>query len=162
MAPKLEQHFTVRVYLTKDTSLSLKGIKGGPTRVILPITKGFVKGKGLEAEITGGGDYILLDPTTNVCHLNVRTQARTATGTSNYIHYNGTLKVDEATSKVISWSPDANTTNYGDHKWFVTPIMETDDEEFKWIEDQTWVGQGHWIVEGGETAVEYEVYQVVN
>jgi hypothetical protein len=57
--PTLEQHFTVRAYLGKET-VQLKGIKSGPTRFIISITDGFVKGKGLEAEIIGGGDWLLV------------------------------------------------------------------------------------------------------
>jgi hypothetical protein len=78
------------------------------------------------------------------------------------VHYSSVLKVDEATSKVLSWSDDAMTTSYGDHEWFSSPIIETSSEEFKWVETALPVGQGHWIVEDREQAVEYQIFKVTN
>ena len=99
---------------------------------------------------------------TNVSHLNARIHARTAAGTGIYVQYKGTLKLDDALLKMFTWSLDAKTTKFGDHEWFTTPIFETDDESLQWIEDQTWVGQGRAVIENGETAVEYGIYQVTN
>lgn len=61
MAPKLERFFTMRGYMSKENTVDLKAIKGGASRIIVPITHGFIKGSGLEAEILpGGGDWILV------------------------------------------------------------------------------------------------------
>jgi hypothetical protein len=61
MAPKLEQVFAMRGYMSKENTVNLKEIKGGPVRIVVPITHGFIKGSGLEAEILpGGGDWILV------------------------------------------------------------------------------------------------------
>ena len=103
-----------------------------------------------------------LDPKTNVSHLNVRIQARTSDGHSLYVHYKGILKVDEAAGKVLGWEPDAKTTNYGDHEWFSGPIIETSDPKVKWMETSLFVGQGRFVVEGEQEAVEYQIYKVVN
>ncbi|EXJ60786.1 hypothetical protein A1O7_04939 [Cladophialophora yegresii CBS 114405] len=163
MAPKFEQVFTMRGYMNKENTVNLNAIKNGATRIIVPITHGFIKGAGLEAEILpGGGDWILLDASTGVSHLDVRTQARTSDGHSLYVHYHGVLKVDEAGQQVLGWSPDAKTTKSGDHEWFSAPIMETSDPKFKWVETSLWVGQGHWVVDETGYAVEYEIYKVVN
>ncbi|KAF2728098.1 hypothetical protein EJ04DRAFT_581589 [Polyplosphaeria fusca] len=163
--PSLTQHFTVRAYLGKQ-ALQLKNIKSGPTRIIIPITDGFVRGKNFSAQITGGGDWPLSNPTTSTLHLNVRLQATTPSGSALYIHYPGTLKLDDLIQKAFSRAPDAQSTLSGQHYWFSSPVMETDDAEWKWVEDVTWVGQGHMVVEGeGEgmrVAVEYEVYMVGN
>lgn len=60
MAPKLESAFTMRAYLSKDT-LKLDGIKSGPSRLVLPITHGFVEGSGLKAKVLpGGADWLLV------------------------------------------------------------------------------------------------------
>jgi hypothetical protein len=106
--------------------------------------------------------FVQLDPSTNVCHLNVRIQARTPDGHSLYVHYNGILKINEAGSKVLSWAPDAKSTNYGDQEWFSGPIVETSDPKLKWMETSLFVGQGRFVVEGKEEAVEYEIYKVTN
>ncbi|KAK5144699.1 hypothetical protein LTR04_001494 [Oleoguttula sp. CCFEE 6159] len=164
MAPKLEHAFTMRGYISKENSMDLGAMKQGPTRIIVPISHGFVRGSGLEATIApGGGDWILFDSTTNYFHLDVRTQARTKDGDSVYIHYTGILGMDEAAKKVLGWSKDAKTTSYGDHQWFTGPIMEMSSADFKWVETTLFVGQGHFVVEGeAVSAVEYEIYKVVN
>jgi hypothetical protein len=184
MAPKLEQVFAMRGYMSKENTVNLKEIKGGPVRIVVPITHGFIKGSGLEAEILpGGGDWILvsehysevpdgliefyssctqLDTSTGVAHLDVRTQARTSDGHELYVHYHGVLKIDEAANKVLAWSPDAKTTKSGEHEWFSAPIIETSDPKFKWVETSLWVGQGHWVADETGFAVEYEIYKVVN
>jgi len=60
MAPKLEFAFIMRAYLSKE-SFKLDGILGGPSRLILPITHGFVEGSGLKAEVQpGGADWLLV------------------------------------------------------------------------------------------------------
>ncbi len=51
------------------------------------------------------------DPSTNVMHLDVHTQARIGGGShSIYIHYRGVLKVDEADGKVLGWAPGAKSS----------------------------------------------------
>jgi hypothetical protein len=105
-----------------------------------------------------------LDTSLNIAHLDVRTQARTSDGNSLYIHYSGILKIDESASKVLGWAKDAKTTNYGDHYWYSSPIVETSSEKFKWVETTIFVAEGRFIVEddGASEAVEYEIYKVVN
>ena len=61
MAPSLDHVFTMRAYLSKENSVTLPNIKDGPSRVIAPITHGFIKGSGLDAKIIpGGSDWILV------------------------------------------------------------------------------------------------------
>jgi hypothetical protein len=63
MAPKLELAFTMRGYMSKENSLNLDAIKGGPSRIIVPITHGTLEGSGLNAKLlSGGGDWILVQP----------------------------------------------------------------------------------------------------
>ncbi|OAA68553.1 Outer membrane protein, beta-barrel [Niveomyces insectorum RCEF 264] len=163
MAPTLEPYFTMRGYMSKDYSHNLNAIWSGPHRVIVPIVSGFLNGPNFEAEIVpGGGDWILRDPSTGVAHLDVRTMARTADGHSTYIHYSGVLKIDEKAGEVLSWSPSAKSTNFGDHHWFSGPIMETSDPKMKWIEDTLWVGEGRFVVHEKGSAVEYKIYKVSN
>ncbi len=61
MAPKLEKTFTMRGYMDQKNSHDLKAIWTGPSRIIVPIVSGFLKGPGVDAEIVpGGGDWILV------------------------------------------------------------------------------------------------------
>lgn len=61
MAPKLELCFTMRGYMSRESSVNLNAIKSGPTRIIVPITHGYVEGSGVKVELLpGGGDWILV------------------------------------------------------------------------------------------------------
>ena len=93
----------------------------------------------------------------------MRSQARTSNGHYISIQYTGVLKNDEATGKVFNWAEDAKTTEFGDHQWFASPKFETSDPSLKWIEEAFWVGRGRGVVDGEKgSAVEYEIYRVVN
>lgn len=60
-APKLEKHFTMRIYLSKENIHDLEAIRNGPHRFIAAITRGSIKGEGLEAEILPGGvDWVMV------------------------------------------------------------------------------------------------------
>ena len=103
-----------------------------------------------------------MNPATNTAHLNVRIGARTSSGDGVFVQYQGILKVNEAGGKVLSEAADAKSTEYGEQEWFITPMIETGAERYKWMEETIWVGQGHWIVDEKGSAVEYQVYRVVN
>lgn len=61
MGPKLELCCTMRGYMSKENTVTLDGIKGGPSRIIVPITHGFIVGPGVKAEVLpGSGDWILV------------------------------------------------------------------------------------------------------
>lgn len=61
MAPKLEHCFTIRVYISKDATVNIGAVKAGPSRVVVPVTHGFVEGSGLTATVLpGGADWILV------------------------------------------------------------------------------------------------------
>ena len=63
---------------------------------------------------------------------------------------------------MLSGATDAKSTEYGDQEWFITPHIETSSEKFKWMEETVWLGQGHWIVDDKGSAVEYQLYRVMN
>lgn len=180
----------MRGYLSTENILDLKSIRSGPSRLIIPITGGFIKGPGVEAEILpSGADWPLvclrvpqppspiqrnnikqanailtpqLDPSISIAHLDVRAQGRMSNNHIIYVHYTGILKIDEAISKVLSGAADAKTTAFGEHQWFTAPEFETSDPALKWIEDAAWVGQGRVVVDERGSAVDYEIYRVTN
>lgn len=91
----------------------------------------------------------------------MRLQLRTPTGSHIYVHYDGMMKVDElCQAAVVADFSTARTTRYGEHELFATPIMETSDAEWKWVESSVWVAEGRWVVENETVAIEYEVYLV--
>jgi hypothetical protein len=63
MTPKLEKRFTMRGYTAKNGTCDLKAMRSGPSRLIVPVTGGFIKGHGVDAEVLqGGGDWPLVCP----------------------------------------------------------------------------------------------------
>jgi hypothetical protein len=63
MGPKLDERFRMRGYIAKNDICDLKAIHGGPSRLIIPVTGGFIKGHGVEAQVLpGGGDWPLVCP----------------------------------------------------------------------------------------------------
>lgn len=70
--------------------------------------------------------------------------------------------MDDAGSKALAGATDAKSTDFGDHEWFAGPVIETDDPNFKWVETTLFVGQGRYVIDDGGSAVEYQIYKVVN
>lgn len=95
-------------------------------------------------------------------HIDVRTSAQTSEGHGFYIYYRGILKGDEKATKVLTFAPDAQSTEFGDHSWFTTPRIETSHPDFKWVESSVFVGQGRLIADSTGTAMEYQISRVVN
>ena len=164
MPPQLEQVFVLRAFLGKDDLLNLGPVKGGAHRIVVPVTGGFVKGPGVDLDILpGGGDWLLLDPSSGTAHLDIRFQARSADGDMIYAHYPGIIKVDAAVQDFLQWSPKAKTTESKDQYFFTTPVFEVSSEKLKWMEQTLFLAHGHFVVPGdGTQAVEYEVYKVVS
>jgi len=79
-----------------------------------------------------------------------------------FLQYHGLLQIDEAAAKVLQWSPEARTTNPGDHEFWSSPIIETSSEKYKWLETSLWVGQGYFVVDDQGSAVAYEIYRALN
>ncbi|QDS75188.1 hypothetical protein FKW77_008591 [Venturia effusa] len=155
MAPKLEKCFTMRAYLGKHDTVTLNTPGDATTKVILPLEIGWVEGSGLKADLMpGGSDWNSVSgptftPTKKVTlHCSRRSDSQRV--------FLGLVQ-----TAVLSWSPEAKTTQFGDHTWFSQPIMETSDPAFKWVESTMFVGEGRFVVEERRTAVEYEIYKVV-
>lgn len=163
MIPKLERAFTLRGYLDLENFLRIGPVKSGPHRAIIHATSGFLEGSGVKAKVVpGGGDWLLLDPSYNVGHLDVRVQFKTEDGEGIYARYDGVLRMDEATQKILDRSEDAKDTEYGDHYFFITPIFETSSERLKWMNSTVFVGQGRWMMDKNGYAVEYGIYKMEN
>jgi hypothetical protein len=81
MAPKLEQVFKLRAFLSKEDMLPLGSIQGGPHRYVVPVVSGFIEGTDFKADLTSGGsDWLLLDTATGTAQLDIRANARTKDG----------------------------------------------------------------------------------
>lgn len=105
--------------------------QSGLHRHITSLDSGFLRGvPGSRGEkmnatlVSGGSDWILFDENSRTAHLDVRTQGRNPAGDGVYIHYTGALRMDEATEKFMKWSSDAQTTDFGEHLWWIGPIID--------------------------------------
>ena len=152
MAPDLKHVFNMRIQLSKEGTHTLGPQKGagGPQRFIAEFSAGLLEstpecpGQPFKAKITGGADWLLLDTTANLGHLDIRTQAKTDEDESIFIRYNGVLRIDEATGKALQWSPDARTTKSEDQYWMGMPVFEVSSERLKWMEQSVFLLTGHW------------------
>jgi RNA polymerase I-specific transcription initiation factor RRN6 len=77
------------------------------------------------------------------------------------MYYKGTVKLTEGVKAILSASPDAKTTGYGDS--FVSFTFETGSEKYKELQNGTYVAAGHFVTGEGEpgVVVEYKVSKVV-
>jgi RNA polymerase I-specific transcription initiation factor RRN6 len=77
------------------------------------------------------------------------------------MYYKGTVALTEGVKAILSASPDAKTSEYGDS--FVTFTFETGSDKFKDLQNGTYVAAGHFVTGEGEPGVivEYKVSKVV-
>lgn len=117
----------------------------------------------MEGCLTNG---VQINEATGTIYPDVRAQFRTTTRKDEtsyavYVQYRGIAQIDAKMLLILSGSREAQSTEFGDHEWFVWPVVETNHPGFKWVERAAFVGEGRWVVEGdGKVAVEVEVYQV--
>jgi len=129
--PKFTHVMNLRAYMSRNGSAA--GChRGGATRHLAPLTGGFLKGvegtraEGLDVELMpGGSDWLMVDDTTSMCHLDVRTHGTNKAGDGFFIYYTGYLGHDKAAAQFTSWDPEAKTTKGGDHHWWTNPNFET-------------------------------------
>ena len=94
------------------------------TRIVAPVTGGWIKGERLNGTIEGpGADWILVGPD-GYGRLDVRIQVKTDDGAVIYVHYEGLLELNEAFMAAMA----GGSTDFGDNYFRTTPRMETGDE----------------------------------
>ncbi|KAF2816438.1 uncharacterized protein BDZ99DRAFT_566265 [Mytilinidion resinicola] len=158
--PSLQPAFTVRVVI--DAPLSVGDAKGSPLAIV-PMTSGTVKSEPgfepkLDAELHGVGyDYIHNDASGEAMRLDVRSQVKNNDGTILAMYYKGTVALTDGVKAILSGSPDAKTTGFGDS--FTTFTFETGNPAYKALANGTFVAAGHFVKEPNskEVIVEYKV-----
>lgn len=131
MEPKLTHVFTLQLQVPQE-SVHLGTHPSGSQKHITPLNGGVfrgvlnTRGEGMDATIVpGGSDWVLHDPVTDVMQIDVRTQGKLADGSGVSVQYTGYLKVDEKARRFMARGPDAQSTNFEDHDWWVRPVIET-------------------------------------
>ncbi|KAF2129251.1 hypothetical protein P153DRAFT_366669 [Dothidotthia symphoricarpi CBS 119687] len=115
----------------------------------------------LDGELHGVGyDYIHNDSDGGYMRLDVRSQVKTSDNTILAMYYKGNVALTPGVGAILSGSPDAKTTEFGDS--FVAFTFETGSKEYKELQNGTYVGAGRFVKEQGKDGiiVEYKVSKV--
>jgi hypothetical protein len=126
------------------------------TRLFVEVTGGSVEGNRLKGKITTGGGDWLLAGADGFGRLDVRAQFVTEDGAAIYVSYFGILEMNEKVQQALA-DPE-HSTDYRDHYFRSAPRFETGDPRYAWLNQATFVAEGH-ILPG--RTVEYKVYRVV-
>ncbi|KAF2170377.1 hypothetical protein M409DRAFT_51426 [Zasmidium cellare ATCC 36951] len=173
MPPSLTPALTLKIYQSRENVLAFNSTKGLAPRYIAPLVEGHLQPHSSStspsfnaALVPGGSDWLRVDPSTGTGHLDARLHFRSKTDPSYvfFVRFEGIVRMDEAIQKIWEWSPEAKTTEFGEGRNFVSPVIECSAEENKWMETTVFVGWGRYVVEGQgderRQAVEYEIFAV--
>ena len=150
--PELEHLFSY----SADIEQPQQGVGAGPFghRMIARVTGGRVEGPRLNGEVLpGGGDWALIDAQ-NTLRLDARITLKTDDGALIFASYRGVITpIDPDTViKVISGTIEAGEVYYR-----TTPVFETGDERYAWLNTVVSVAVGNLSAEG----VSYDVFGVL-
>lgn len=129
-------------------------VGNGPygARLVVDVVGGRVEGERLQAEILGGGDWVLVGAD-GFGRLDVRLQLRTDDGALVYCQYQGLLEMNEAVGAALA---TGGSTQFGDQYFRTALRMESGDERYAWLNRTLFVGKGR-LTDG---QIEYVVYAV--
>jgi len=148
---ELEHVFDYRVRLAAPVVVG-PGPHG--TRVFFGVADGEVAGPRVNGTVLGGGgDWMVVGPD-GWTRLDVRGQFRTDDGAVVYTTYRGVCEPSEAVAAAMAGGP---ATQFDDQYWRVTPVFETGDDRYAWLNQSVFVARGR-AIEG--PGVAYEVYRV--
>jgi len=126
----------------------------GGTRLVVPVTGGWVRGERVNAEIVPpGADWVLVGAD-GLGRVDVRLQIRTDDGATVYMAYEGLLELNAAVSGALA--DPAVETSFDDQYFRVAPRFECGAESYRWMQRALFVARGRIATDG----VEYEVSRV--
>ena len=150
-APELEHIFSYSATLADPQQMVGTGPLG--TRMIAQVTGGRVQGARLNGKVLpGGGDWALIDET-NTLRLDARLTLETDDGALIFASYRGIITPLEPEIVVKALS---GTLEPGELYYRTTPIFETGDERYAWLNQLVCVAVGNI----GVAEVSYDVFSV--
>ena len=85
--------------------------------------------------------------------IDVRTQLRTDDGVDLYLHYTGSLEMNDAVMTAVA---NGGETAFDEQYWYTHLRIESDAEQYRWVNRTLFVGQGRKTPDG----VGYEIYRM--
>ena len=131
-------------------------VGAGPfgNRSVGVVGEGWATGERINGRLVGpGADWVLVGRD-GYGQIDVRAQIRTDDGVNLYMHYNGSIEMNES---VLSALFGDGETNFGDQYWYTHLRLESGAEQYQWVNRTMFVGQGRVVGDG----VDYDVYRLV-
>ena len=127
-------------------------------RMIAVVTGGRFDGLRLRGRVLpGGGDWATIEAGRQVLRLDARVTWMTDDGAKIYVSYRGILHpLDEMRRQYRAGGTNSDEDRRALY-FRTTPIFETGDERYRWLNDIVTVGVGG-VMEGG---VSYEIFEVL-
>ncbi|GAA3265665.1 DUF3237 domain-containing protein [Dactylosporangium vinaceum] len=131
-------------------------VGAGPlgVRMVFEVVDGTLSGPRIEAKVLpAGADWVLMGPD-NWARMDVRAQFETADGAIIYAQYHGLIEMTDASVRAIA---EGTESRYEDHYFRVTPRLECGAEQYAWVNQALFVGEGRFTAGLG---LEYTIYRV--
>ena len=126
-------------------------------RQIFVISGGTFEGPKVRGKVLPGPvDWFLTTPD-GVGRMDVRGTFQTDDGANNYVRYQGVQVWTEAAGAKLS---KGTAIDYGEIYWVATPVFETGDQRYSWLNNIIAVAEGRLGPNG--SWVEYRIFQVVD
>lgn len=149
---ELQYEFTM--HATLGPSQVVGHVPGG-TRMVVPVTGGWVKGDRVNGTVVPpGADWVLMGAD-GWGRVDVRDQIQSDDGAMLYVAYEGLLEVNDG---VLAALADPNVETGWDDQYFrVAPRIECGAAAYRWVHHTLFVARGRIALDG----VEYEVSRVL-
>ncbi|OCK75422.1 hypothetical protein K432DRAFT_337454 [Lepidopterella palustris CBS 459.81] len=161
--PTLQPAFTVRLQATIPYDVGNVSTGGGLQ--ITPIVTGSIKSEpgfepALDGEVVYGSDWVRPEPSQSHVRINVNAVIKNKDGALLAYSYKGVVAIDAAFMAILTGSPDAKTTPFGNA--FTQINIETGAEHLKELEHGIFVGSAHFVIDEGQPMIiETKVSKVV-
>ncbi len=126
-------------------------------RMIAVVTGGAFDGERIRGTVlNGGGDWATIEEARDVLRLDARVTWQTHDGAKIYVSYRGVLRPLSVLQKIAA-NRTQNTDDGSTYYFRTTPVFETGDVRYQWLNDIVAVAIGG-LIPGG---VKYEVFEIL-
>lgn len=126
--------------------------------MIAVVTGGSFQGERLHGRVlNGGGDWALIEEARDVLRLDARVTWETHDGAKIYVSYRGVIRQLSAGRKQREKGGTLTEDDYRSFYFRTTPIFETGDSRYQWLNDLVAVAIGGVATDG----VKYDVFEII-